>query len=775
MRSLGIKVLIPMIMLIFAQIASPMTPQAGHEYIPPSYYLDYIAIKPIEDPYEAAQAIYNGSIHAYLETISYDEYKYIRSRYPMLGFARVDLEDIYMILSPSLNRSVRHAISLVVNRAEISKEVFEGEARSFIVPTPPVNPLNTILGVFERRGLDNVGNDSSELKGLAIDIVYYSTQNSYIERIARSISAQLNRLGVSAFVTGIRDLADLESRPWHVLLVGVKVDMSGDLIGRILAIYRREEDIIPRAVVGSEDYRVVSSCWIELGDGGPLNIGDLYRCAVLTMERAIVVGVVSIPGYHMYNKEMIENAVIDPQLGLLNYAFFRTAKLKDYPVWGGSLIIGVKRINYTVNPLLEEGTVNRILRLSTYDLPVFREPYTWMPVYDHVIPIDSGERVFSDLLGPYKQCTFSGLYNVKRISQINASAKLYPYHDGSMPVQRDLDSWRSLARKIAGKDPGVSHELIGTSSLAEAMLSGARVVEKTESAGNETIREYIVTPIYYRLSSSAELNCYNMQYHIFFPPMPWELSSSIERFLDIGGHLPDLIRDADLIAGIARSLARDIDVDHIDRARVEKLIMWVRNTSTALIGNGPYYVARAEIRGRDIVGILLKAYRYERTYWGTAGDLDIIPSIYMWTISDAKITRSSDNILRICFWIVSNNTLTQILISNGILSPEIALVIGNNIYIVSPIGEGIRCGEIKIDRGALEKEIVAAPLSFYQGERYINLEVAAITHYAGQYIEPKNQERRFADHEMVIYIGLAIAIVAMAITIYRVRRKHRSL
>jgi hypothetical protein len=773
MRSLGIRVLIPMIILIFVQITSPMTLQAGHEYIPPSYYLDYIAIKPIENPNEAAQAIYNGSIHAYLEAISYDEYKYIRSRYPMLGFARVDLEDIYMILSPSLNRSVRHAISLAINRTEISEAVFEGEARSFIVPTPPINPLNTILEDFERRGHDNVGRDPNELKGLAIDVVYYSTQNSYIERIARSISAQLNRFGVSAFATGIRDLADLENRRWHVLLVSVKVDMRGDLIGRILAIYR--EDIMPRAVVGSEDYRVVSSCWRRLGDGGPFNIGDLYRCAALTMERSIVVGVISIPGYHIYSREMIENAVIDPQFGLLSYAFFRTARLKDYPVWGGSLVIGVSRINYTVNPLLEEGTVNRILRLSIYDLPVFQEPYTRMPVYDHVIPIDSGERVFSDLLGPYKQCTFAGLYNVKRVSQINASAKLYPYHDGSMPVQRDLDSWRSLARKIAGKDPGVSHELVSISSPAEAMLSGTRVVEKTESAGNETIREYVVTHIYYRLSSSAELNCYNMQYYIFFPPMPWELSLSIERFLDMRGYLPDLIRDADLIAGIARSIARDMEIDYLGRARVEKLIMWVGNTSTALIGNGPYYVDRVEIRGKDIVGILLKAYRYERTYWGTAGDLDIIPAIYMWMISDAKITRSSDNMLRICFWIVSNNTLTQILIGNGVLSPEITLLMGNNIYIVNPIGEGIRCGEIKIDRGALGKEIVAVPLSFYQGKRYINLEVTGITYYAEQDIEPKNRERRFVDLEVVIYISLAIAIVAMAITIYKVRRKQRSL
>jgi len=195
MRSLGIGVLIPMIMLIFVQITSPTTLQAGHEYIPPSYYLDYIAIKPVEDPYEAAQAIYNGGIHAYLESISYDEYKYIRSRYPMLGFARVDLEDIYMILSPSINRGVRHAISLAINRTEISKTVFESEARSFIVPTPSINPLNTILEDFERRGLDNVGIDPNELKGLTIDIAYYNTQNSYIERIARSISAQLNRLG----------------------------------------------------------------------------------------------------------------------------------------------------------------------------------------------------------------------------------------------------------------------------------------------------------------------------------------------------------------------------------------------------------------------------------------------------------------------------------------------------------------------------------------------------------------------------------------------------
>jgi hypothetical protein len=252
--------------------------------------------------------------------------------------------------------------------------------------------------------------------------------------------------------------------------------------------------------------------------------------------------------------------------------------------------------------------------------------------------------------------------------------------------------------------------------------------------------------------------------------MPWELSLSIERFLDMRGYLPDLIRDADLIAGIARSLARDMEIDHLGRARVENLIIWIRNTSTALIGNGPYYVDQVEIRNGDIVGILLKAYRYDRTYWGTAGDLDIIPAIYMWMISDAKIARSSDNILRICFWIVSNSTLTQILISNGVLSPEITLLMGNNIYIVNPIGEGIRCGEIKIDRGALGKEIVAVPLSFYHGKRYINLEVTAIT-----YIEPKNQERRFVDLEVVIYIGLAIAIVAMAITIYRVRRKQRSL
>lgn len=771
MRSLGIRVLIPMIMLIFAQIASAMTLQAGHEYIPPSFYLDYIAIKPVGDPYEAAQAIDNGSIHAYLETISYDEYRYIRSRYPMLGFARVDLEDVYMILNPSLNKSVRHAISLVINRTEISRAVFEGEARSFIVPTPPINPLNAILEDF--GGFDNVSRDSNELKGLSINVVYYNTQNSYIERIARSISAQLNSLRVSAFVTGIRDLEDLESRPWHVLLVGVKVDIGGDLVGRILAIYRRE-DIMPRAVVESEDYRVVSSCWRELGDGDPFNMGDLYICAVLTIEKAIVVGIISIPGYHMYNRKSIENAVIDPQLGLLNYAFFRTAKLKDYPIWGGTLIIGVNSINYTVNPLLEEGTVNRILRLSTYDLPLFQEPYTRMPVYDLVIPIDSGERVFSDLLGPYKQCTFAGLYNVKRVSQINASAKLYPYHDGSMPIQLDLDSWRSLARKIGGKVPGVSSELIRASSLAEAMLSGVRIVEKTVSAESDIIREYVATPIYYRLSSNAELNCYNMQYYIFFPPMPWELSLSIERFLDIRGYLPDLIRDADLIAGIARSLARDMEIDRLGRARVENLITWVGNTSTALIGNGPYYVSRVEIRGRDIVGILLKAYRYERTYWGTAGDLDVMPAIYMWMISDAKITRSSDNILEICFRIVSNNTLTQIMIDNGVLSPEIALLSNNNIYIVNLIGKMIRCGEINIEKSS-RKGIVAIPLSLYQDKIYINLEAIAITRHTEQDMEPKSQERQFVDLGLAIYTVLAIAILTMAITIYRIRIKQRAL
>jgi hypothetical protein len=155
--------------------------------------------------------------------------------------------------------------------------------------------------------------------------------------------------------------------------------------------------------------------------------------------------------------------------------------------------------------------------------------------------------------------------------------------------------------------------------------------------------------------------------------------------------------------------------------------------------------------------------------------LDIIPAIYMWMISDAKIARSSDNMLRICFWIVSNNTLTQILIGNGVLSPEITLLMGNNIYIVNPIGEGIRYGEIKIDRGALGKEIVAVPLSFYQGKRYINLKVTGITYYAEQDIEPKNREKRFVDLEVVIYISLAIVIVAMAITIYKVRRKQRSL
>ncbi len=144
-------------------------------------------------------------------------------------------------------------------------------------------------------------------------------------------------------------------------------------------------------------------------------------------------------------------------------------------------------------------------------------------------------------------------------------------------------------------------------------------------------------------------------------------------------------------------------------------------------------------------------------------------------ISDAKITRSSDNILKICFWIDSNNTPTQILIGNRVLSPEIILLINNNIYIVNPVGERIRCAEIKIDRGALGMEIIAIPLSFYQGKRHINLEVTAIPRNAEQGIEPKNQERWSVDLEVVIYISLAIAIVAMAITIYRVKRKQRSL
>jgi len=773
MSRLHIQLHIPILALLGLAllIGSVSLARAGHEYIPPGYYFDNIIIKTVKDLEEAALEISGGSMHVYIDPIGYKEYIYLSTKYPRLGFARVDLEDIYMIINPRIDKPIRQALSQAIDRDKLNSELFQENGKPFIIPLPEINPFTGILReTYFRKsyGPYNVKN---------ISLLYYSDQ-PYLGEVAEYIARSLRSVGIEVNIYSIEDPVKSGNISWDIMLVGVDAyNIAEDFLKRILAIYISK--LLPPNLIESKGFRGVKDCWEDIYMNPHDLLNKISQCIGLSLDESIVVGLITVPGFQIYNKDALENLVIDPELGLLNYLFFRVTKLREYPIWGGTLVIGVNSVSYIINPLITWGTVNRVLRLTIYDLPTFPDPYTKLPIYDQVIPIPLGEALFDEVLGPYKPCYWSDLQALKdrvNTTTLNASIKLHPYHDGSTPSQLDFDGWRSLAEKLHNVQ-SVIKELLNALKTNASIVNASMVV-KTIIAGNMTIREYISAPTIYTLTSNipARGSCYAMQKYIYFPLHPWEVSILVEKFYEENKRLPDLVRDASKLKELALNIGGDMKNGIKDIDRIGNIVKWIDNTSTALIGNGPYYVKGALLgNNNSLKEIVLGAYRHEKTYWGSTGDLEVITYLYSWRVLNVTISPEGKD-LHVCVKIAGDSELTRVLIGNGLLNTDIALFAGNKILVLSPSGRESRCATLDIKdmasiSGIYEGSIRIRlwPLSFYPNLYEINMTVAQARDTYTDIASPPPSMDSF----YIVLGGSLLAILSAVIVAMRLKGRYR--
>ncbi len=680
-------------------------------------------INVIGDPYHAASQIVKGDLHAYLEPLDLDIYSDLKARYHELGFARVDIEDLYMIINPSMNKSTRSLLAVLIDRDGLNKEIFGNMGRPFTTIPIHNNPLRALIEDLE--GL-RPGGVSGSVHIDSITIYYYRSQkhaSSTADYLARHLASK----GFNVTRHGIEKPEDLGGVGWHILLVGIGVwGIGDDLLRRVTAIY--SDPMIPRDVISSKDFTEIRSCWDKIASYGYTNfVSDIRTCTKLLLEKAVVLGLITIPGFQIYNKDHVKNAIIDPDLGLLNYLFFRTAQLKDYPIWGGTLIVGVSDINYTINPLSRQGTLNRLLQMLIYDWSSFQEPLTKLPIYDQVIPrFNSGyllkltphedlddKSLFDEFLGLYKPCMLHDLAKNADSSEgvINAAVKLTPYHDGSVLDQKDLDSWIALAKRVNSLRELYIDDLRRSENTLEARITGDPVVVKELKADGNIIRRYISRDVLYRVESSS-MDCLRISKYVFFPLQPWEVSEVVRLFIDRHGYIPDYIRNITELRELALSIGRSSDQGLAER--VERLINWIDRTSSILIGNGPFYVEKIYWKGDFIRSIALNAYRHENTYWGAPGDLDRVSSIYMWRISNISILPQETRLL-ICLKVAGMDETAKIFIENGILRTDLIVITtmegSEGIYIAS-FGSEKMCIDIGFEK-LLESRVRAVAMNIY--------------------------------------------------------------
>lgn len=640
----------------------------GHEYVPPGYYLDKILVRIASDPYYAASLIVNNSLHVYLEPIDLNTYSDLKTRYPELGFVRVDMEDLYMIINPSINKNLRSLLASSIDRDNLNEETFNGMGRLFTTIPIHNNPLRAVIEDLENLRLSEAISNTNS----SVITVYYYRSQKYADIVADYLARHLASKGLNVIKHGVEDPEDLESAEWHILLVGIDAwETAGNILDRITSIYR--SPMIPRNVVGNRDFMEIRSCWDKIAGYNYINfISDIRSCVRLLLERIIVIGLITIPGFQIYSKNDISNAIIDPDLGLLNYLFFRTAQLKDYPIWGGTLIVGVSDVNYTINPLSRQGTLNRLLQILIYDWSSFPEPLTKLPIYDQAIPRYNSESLFNDFLGPYRQCLLHDLAkNAGHPEGVTRVAmKLAPFHDGSVLDQKDLDAWIALAKRLNSLGGLYIDDLRRSENPLEARIAGDPVVVKELRADGDIIRRYISRDALYRVEGSS-MDCLRISKYVFFPLQPWEVSEVVRLFIDRYGYMPDYIRNRAELRELALSIDRSSDRGIAER--MERLINWIDRTSSILIGNGPFYVEKIYWRGDSIRSIALNAYRHENTYWGTSGDLDRISSIYMWRISNISILPQGTR-LSICLKMAGMDETAKIFIENGILRTDLIVI-----------------------------------------------------------------------------------------------------
>lgn len=695
----------------FSALSSTATiVDSGHEYVPPGYYLDKVLIRIISDPYHAASQIVGGSLHAYLEPIDLDVYSDLKTRYPELGFARVDMEDLYMIINPSVNKSLRSLLSISIDRNSLNKEIFNGVGRPFTTIPAHNNPLRAVIEDLEDL---HPGGASNNTNSSVINIYYYRSQR-YGDTVADYLVRHLSSNGFNAVKHDVEGPENLEGADWHILLVGIYVwETAGNILERIASIYN--SPMIPRDVASNRDFAEIRGCWDKIaGYNYTSYINDIRNCARLILEKAVVLGLITIPGFQIYSKDYVKNAVIDPDLGLLNYLFFRTAQLKDYPIWGGTLVVGVSDINYTINPLTRQGTLNRLIQMLIYDWPWFPEPLTKLPVYDQVIPRFNNESPFDELLGSYRQCSLHDLAKNASSSEgiIKTVVKFAPYHDGSIFDQKDIDSWITLIRGISGRGEfGYAADMHRSEAALGARIVGDPVVVKELKAGNDTIRSYISRDVLYSVEI-IPMDCLRVSRYIFFPLQPWEVSEVIGLFINRYSYMPDYIRNSTVLRELALSIGGSPDQGFAER--MEKLINWINRTSSILIGNGPFYVEKVYWEGGSIASIALNAYRHEKTYWGTAGDLDRVSSIYMWKISNTSILYQR-NQLSICLEAVGMDETAKIFIGNNVLSTDLAITIAmgdsERTYIAS-LSSKNRCIDIDLGK-SVESRVRIIAINIY--------------------------------------------------------------
>ncbi len=647
---------------------------AGHESTPPGYYVDKVIVRVIADPFEAASQISERKLHVYLTPLNYYQYLELSKKYTDLGFIRVELGHIYILVNPEIKDylAIKRILLEVINLSTVNQEVFNGLGRILKIPIPEENPLRSLFLDLIATMTNNIENSTKPFGFKNLSLVIVSLDDEILKSIASSIAFQLRTSGINITYITLNQLQDLLTHGWDFMIFKVGTWGSGDLLETILRVYSQEP--IRSFLEKSEILRETFTCFNEIYELRYINFIEDLRACISKYIRSPLIALLTEPGFQIYDKSDLENIAFDHSRGLLSYIFFRTVMIKGYPYWGGTLVVGVAHSkDLAINPLILSGGLNDVLRLLLYDQSVFPEPLTGLPAFDAALPLVNEVMPHSELLRQYGMCFPGDLWNPPRgSSEILALVKLNPFHDGSMLNSIDIYSWINMSKHMMRGIFSPIQDLLKALNINEIKILRENV-EGRILAGDQVIREYRSLTVSFGKAPDP-WDCYKASKTIFVPLAPWELTAPLEVLLKESGGKPiDLVKEATKIYEKAVTLAgnnKDL------RERAIKLGMWIKNTSTALIGNGPYYINK--ILSNDagqIETIELTAFRHENMYWGSMGIIETFNSLFSWRLVNAEITRSpeSGGTVKICFKVEGEDQLSTILLDSKVLPVDLAL------------------------------------------------------------------------------------------------------